>query len=201
MTEITIPPLEDGCCGEHCPFRGCGGTHWTDRRDCQWLEGPLPGPNCPGPGKYAMIDVDALRRFLSAQIFEEAVRMAYFTPDPGKAKGSPRHPRFHAGGQALTPMPDAVRKYCLWCCGGSRKEVELCPCNGTGGASNCKLHDLRFRENPSGVDYLKEIRTRCRDCLISQVEIDRCSHHDCQLWSYRPRSEEAKTTPPIPGQK
>jgi hypothetical protein len=102
-----------------------------------------------------------------------------------------------------TPAPiadiaAAVRAYCLWCCGNDKKEVELCPCNGTNGASDCNFHLLRFRENPQCIDYPEEVRRRCRDCLISQVEIDRRSSVGCPLWSHRPRSERSKTTLRIP---
>jgi len=41
----------------------------------------------------------------------------------------------------LTPIK-AIRKYCLWCCCGSYKEVKECP------VVDCPLYEYRMRKNP-----------------------------------------------------
>lgn len=41
----------------------------------------------------------------------------------------------------MTPIK-AIREHCIDCCGGSRKEVRLCP------AANCALHPYRMGHRP-----------------------------------------------------
>jgi hypothetical protein len=83
-------------------------------------------------------------------------------------------------GKYMTPL-EAVRKYCLWCCNGSRKEVGLCP------ATKCELHLFRFGKNPPKRTLrLKTIRVKCLDCSAgSTKEIANCFDKGCPLYSYR----------------
>lgn len=117
--------------------------------------------------------------------------------NPYKPDGTWGGPRgAHNGPYLVYPIMEAVRRYCLWCCGNDK--VELCPCDGTNDASDCNFHLLRFRENPQCIDYPEEVARRCRDCLVSQKEIDKCSSPGCPLWSHRPSAERSKRTPSIP---
>jgi hypothetical protein len=85
------------------------------------------------------------------------------------------------GKMRLTPR-NAVKEYCLWCCKGQWKEVNLCP------ASNCPLHKVRGGKNTTGknVRWAKLIKDRCFDCNgFEVVKARECQTTDCQLWEYR----------------
>lgn len=90
--------------------------------------------------------------------------------------------------QKLTPVI-AIRKYCLWCMGGSRKFVRECD------TSDCPLHPFRMGKNPTGKgSRLKAIRKRCLDCVGgSYSEVRKCNSYpgnpdgieECPLWLFR----------------
>jgi len=67
-------------------------------------------------------------------------------------------------GKYLTPIK-SIRKYCLWCCGGSRKLVRECP------VKDCPLWKYRFGKNPNlkgkRVNNLKKI-----PCFSQKTQVD-----------------------------
>jgi hypothetical protein len=76
----------------------------------------------------------------------------------------------------------ATRKYCLWCCNDSKKEIKLCP------SENCPLHSLRFGKNPLNKSVLKAIRENCLDCIGDfnpPQDVKLCSSTDCPLHPFR----------------
>lgn len=72
----------------------------------------------------------------------------------------------------------AVRLYCLECCLGSSKEVDLC------GAVNCPLYGVRSGHGRGPT--LKIIREKCLDCCAgSSYEVMKCEEENCSLWAFR----------------
>lgn len=76
----------------------------------------------------------------------------------------------------LTPLK-AIRKHCLECCGGSRREVELCTANPKDIAgsedpelyTSCSLYQYRFGTNPRrhGVGGRKKNATGIEKAVVS----------------------------------
>lgn len=60
-----------------------------------------------------------------------------------------------------TPIK-AIRKYCLWCCGGSRKEVRECP------VFDCPLWKFRFGKNPN---YKKRVKDVFKNMFFSKKSL------------------------------
>ena len=115
--------------------------------------------------------------------------------------------QFRRGHKLQTPSPlQAVRRHCLDCCGGSAKEVALCP------ARKCPLWTMRFNRRPNPAEYagdptplhpaeipitlgefaakgmrtLEAVRRRCIDCSGgSPIEPRNCKFTGCDLWPYR----------------
>lgn len=82
-----------------------------------------------------------------------------------------------------TPL-QSIRKFCLWCCLNSAKEVKLC--NSYEGFPKCVLWPLRFAKGVKGISPLKTIRAKCLDCSNdSYKEVTNCKNTDCSLFSYR----------------
>jgi hypothetical protein len=101
----------------------------------------------------------------------------------------------------------ALRRHCLWCCGGSANEVKLCPAKACplwtfrlghrptpeskAAVADVKLYPLErpstggeFHSKRSSV--LKAIRRRCTDCSGgSQVAANACTVTDCDLHPFR----------------
>ena len=78
------------------------------------------------------------------------------------------------------PPGRAIRKYCLWCCGGSAKEVRLCP------SPECDLYRYRLGAARTGRGKLKAIRRHCVNCVGGEVsEVQKCSCPGCPLFIYR----------------
>jgi len=70
----------------------------------------------------------------------------------------------------ITPM-QAIRKKCLWCAGGSRTEVRLCP------ATSCPLHEYRGGKRPENatITPLQAIKAKCRDCCgLTWADVQKC---------------------------
>jgi len=89
----------------------------------------------------------------------------------------------------------AIRAFCLWCCGGSSKEVGVCP-SGSDKRHPCDLwHYRNGGPIPPGVSrsLLKAIKARCLDCLPGSEHTPKdCTayepyaHHPaCPLWPFR----------------
>jgi hypothetical protein len=103
----------------------------------------------------------------------------------------------------LTPIK-SIRKYCLWCCIGSRMEIKLCP------VYKCPIYRYRMggkldlqaliKLNPEAnkeenkkdiisnfhLGPVKAIRKKCWYCsTYSTKEIKNCEHTDCQQFLYR----------------
>ena len=80
-----------------------------------------------------------------------------------------------------TPLK-AVRARCLECCGGSNKEVRLCPAEG------CPLHPHRMgRKGRDAVRTpLKAVRAKCYDCGEgTAADIRGCDLEGCPLHPFR----------------
>ena len=84
-----------------------------------------------------------------------------------------------------TTRRDAIRAYCIWCCGDSKPEVRKCV------SQNCPL--WRFR---MGVEDVlapgermtrgKAIKARCLDCSGGiYKEVRNCSFANCPLHKFR----------------
>jgi len=70
----------------------------------------------------------------------------------------------------ITPM-QAIRRKCLWCAGGSRIEVRLCP------ATSCPLHEYRGGKRPENATLtpLQAIKAKCRDCCgLTWADVQKC---------------------------
>ena len=80
----------------------------------------------------------------------------------------------------MTPLK-VLRAYCLWCCAGQSKEVELCP------SEECPLYPFRLGRNPKDkqMTALKAIRLRCVDCRQSAILAGKCREVTCDLHPYR----------------
>lgn len=77
----------------------------------------------------------------------------------------------------------SIHAYCLWCCGGNRREVSLCPDGG------CALWPWRYgvrpetrglARRPDGETATEAIHARCRDCY--EFPRKDCQVSDCQLY-------------------
>ena len=68
-------------------------------------------------------------------------------------------------GKRLSPLK-AIRAFCMWCCGGSAHEVNLCPA-GPDKRHPCALWPYRMGIIPPGASrsLMGAIKTRCLDCL------------------------------------
>ena len=81
-----------------------------------------------------------------------------------------------------------IRKYCLWCCMDSYKEVTLCP------STDCAIWPFREGETIQGQSKQKAIKRKCEDCLNVSVRTSICKEKKCQLYPYReghrPKSED-----------
>jgi hypothetical protein len=87
-----------------------------------------------------------------------------------------------------TPLK-AIRARCLACCGGSSKEVRLCPADG------CPLHPHRMGRKGVGAARtpMKAIRAKCYDCGEgTAADIRGCEMVGCPLHSYRFGKRTAK---------
>ena len=75
----------------------------------------------------------------------------------------------------------SIRRNCLKCCSGSRKEVELCP------ISYCPSHSYRFGKKPTNLCSrpLKAIRLECMECADTAKEVRKCPFPDCHLLPFR----------------
>lgn len=85
-----------------------------------------------------------------------------------------------SGSQKQKTALGSIRKYCLWCSGGSRLEVRLCP------VTDCALFPFRASyqgKKPSS--SVKAIRARCLQCAESVYEVKDCPMGDCELYLYR----------------
>jgi hypothetical protein len=89
------------------------------------------------------------------------------------------------------PPLDAIRAFCVWSCGGSPKEVQLCPA-GPEAKHPCDLYPYRLGTIPPGASrsLLKAIKARCLDCkpdgsadcdAFRPYEI----HPPCPFWPFR----------------
>jgi len=74
----------------------------------------------------------------------------------------------------------AIRKHCLWCCGGSALEIKLCP------VEECSLWRLRLGKESKGYPQLNAIRRKCLDCGDGTAyDVRTCAHSDCLLFPFR----------------
>ena len=85
----------------------------------------------------------------------------------------------------------SIRAYCVWCSGGSRPEVRLCP------AEDCALWPWRFGQRPEtrgierrpdGMTATQAIHTRCRDCYEFPRRDCGIPDPDCALHHIRVRA-------------
>lgn len=84
-------------------------------------------------------------------------------------------------GRERTPLK-AIRARCLTCCGGSSKEVRLCP------AEKCPLHPHRMGRKGKGAARtpLRAVRAKCYDCGEgTAADIRGCDMEGCPLHPYR----------------
>ena len=90
-------------------------------------------------------------------------------------------------GKRFTPLK-AIRAHCLWCCGDSHKEVNLCL------DYDCPLWPYRMGSITKGASrkILQVIRDRCLYCCCDSHEMVRtCTayqkyvHPLCTLWPFR----------------
>jgi hypothetical protein len=80
-----------------------------------------------------------------------------------------------------TPL-QAIRKRCVWCCGGSTKDVAFCSARG------CVLHPWRFGKVPVGatMSALRTIRQKClNDCGEPSAAVQACDLVECPLHLFR----------------
>lgn len=101
--------------------------------------------------------------------------------------------------KTLTPIK-SIRKYCLWCCQGSKMEIKLCT------VFDCPLYQYRIGRkikksefrilNPKMTDEdfkrivfltpVKAMKSRCEYCSnFKKKGIRNCEFKDCSLYSYR----------------
>ena len=76
----------------------------------------------------------------------------------------------------------AIRKECLWCCGGQKNEVRLCDSN------DCYLHPFRFgRKGISAFSPLRSVKRNCLSCHEPTAQAVRCCDfkNQCALWDFR----------------
>jgi hypothetical protein len=73
-------------------------------------------------------------------------------------------------GPKMNPLK-AMREYCLDCCGGSRKEVKLCP------STDCSLWPYRFGKNPYSTRVMsEEQREQARERMKAMLEAKRTAN-------------------------
>ncbi len=93
-------------------------------------------------------------------------------------------------GERQTPL-EAIRAYCVWCCGGSAYEVSLCP-SGPESKHPCAFWVYRRGIIPPGANrgLMGIIKAKCADCMpdgpaacdaFQTYEI----HPACPCWPYR----------------
>ncbi len=71
-----------------------------------------------------------------------------------------------------------IREKCLWCCCGSRKEVDLCP------VGSCALYSYRRsclddKDSHNLLSVIEAIRAKCIEC--SAGSLGPCPIEDCPL--------------------
>jgi hypothetical protein len=91
----------------------------------------------------------------------------------------------HVEGKRRKPL-QAIRAYCLWCCGGSALEVRQCPADG------CAFYPYRAGVIAPGASrsLLKAIKARCLDCKPDgAADCDAFeayeTHPPCPCWPFR----------------
>ena len=79
----------------------------------------------------------------------------------------------------------AVKKHCLACVGGKRKEVELCD-NPIGSEFECQLHAFKNGKNPPKKKLsIKIIKKYCTWCMGGNArEINSCLSPECNLYKF-----------------
>jgi len=75
----------------------------------------------------------------------------------------------------LTPLR-AIRKICLECCYGSRKEIADCP------IKDCPLYKYRNGRKRAKISI---IRRYCRGCAENSNDIRDCDRFGCPAWAFR----------------
>jgi hypothetical protein len=90
----------------------------------------------------------------------------------------------------LSPLK-AIRVFCVWCCGGSAHEVNLCPA-GPEAKHPCVFWAYRMGIIPPGASrsLMRAIKARCLDCLPDGATNCDASqayeiHPPCPLWVFR----------------
>jgi hypothetical protein len=93
-------------------------------------------------------------------------------------------------GKRLSPLK-AIRAFCVWCCGGSAHEVNLCPA-GPDKRHPCDLWPYRMGGIPQGASrsLMRAIKARCLDCMPDgPADCDASQayeiHPPCPCWPYR----------------
>ena len=88
-------------------------------------------------------------------------------------------------GKRRSPL-DAIRAFCMWCCGGSALEVRLCPSAG------CAFSLYRAGTIPARArrSLVKIIKARCLDCIPDGAAdcdaFQALEHHPpCPCWPFR----------------
>ena len=76
----------------------------------------------------------------------------------------------------------AIRKECLWCCGGQKKEVRICV------STDCYLYPFRLgKKSDSGTSPLQTLKKHCLGCHEPTAQAVRACDfsNQCALWLYR----------------
>jgi hypothetical protein len=88
-------------------------------------------------------------------------------------------------GKRRSPL-DAIRAFCLWCCGGQWSEVAACP------SDKCAFYPYRRGAIPPGVgrSLVRIIKARCLDCMPDGAAdcdaYQALEHHPpCPCWPFR----------------
>jgi len=88
-------------------------------------------------------------------------------------------------GEPRSPL-EAIRAFCLWCCGESAAEVRKCPATG------CAFFSYRSGKitPATASSLLKAIEARCLDCKpdgAADCDASQAykSHPSCPCWPYR----------------
>ena len=88
-------------------------------------------------------------------------------------------------GERRSPL-EAIRAFCLCCCGESKHDVRLCPSTG------CAFHAYRAGIIPPGAarSLLKIVKARCLDCMPDGAAkcdaFQACDiHPPCPCWPFR----------------
>ena len=89
-------------------------------------------------------------------------------------------------GKRRSPLK-AIRAFCVWCCGGSAPEVQLCP------SASCAFYPYRMGTIPPGASrgLMKAFKARCLECAADHDPAN-CDafqkyeiHPPCPVWPYR----------------